>query len=128
MYILYIYIYIYIYTHTHTAGDILVSVDSREVQGLSVRDVQKLFTGEPSTYITIVGYSTKRGSYTVVLLRGGGGGSNADLCAEVCSAASRMHDEIDRMKLATQEGQDESVKLKAELEVVKTQAEDAKRE
>jgi hypothetical protein len=83
---------------------------------------------EPSTYITMVGYSPKRGSYSVVLLRGGGGGSNTDLCAEVCSAASRMHDEIDKLKQAAQEGQDEAVKLKAEIEAAKTQAEDVKRE
>jgi hypothetical protein len=104
-----------------------VSVDAREVQGLSVRDVQKLFTGDSSSHVTIVGYSSKRGTYSVVLLRGGGGGGSTDMCAEACAAAARLHEDIDRLKQSAQEGQDDAVRLKADLEVARMQAEEAKK-
>lgn len=108
-------------------GDSLVSVASRDVRGLSVRDVQRLFAGDPGMPVHVEGYRAGAGMYSVTLVRSGGGLTPNDMCDEAVAAAHRLHEEMGVLRVRIAEGRGREGELEARVEEAKGAAKDAER-
>lgn len=108
-------------------GDSLVSVASRDVRGLGVRDVQRLFAGGPGMPVHVEGYRAGAGMYSVTLVRSGGGVTSNDMCDEAVAAAHRLHEEMGVLRGRVAEGRGREGEMEARVEELKEVAKDAER-
>ncbi len=86
------------------SGDVVLSVDGKDVKGKSADDVRALVMGPPGTPVTVAAVRPGGLKYVVTLIRSGAGATDADdfignLEKETCDEAEAMHEELDRLRL-----------------------------
>jgi chromosome segregation ATPase len=106
------------------SGDIILSVDAKDVKGMSADDVRRLVMGPAGTPVTIAAVRPGGQKYIVTLIRTGAGSPEAEdfiavIEKETCDEAEAMHDELDRLRRQLAAMQPRMEALEAENERLK---------